>query len=97
MESRTHKCVLLEDLFPQRSQFNREHGNLPPVVAPPYRSAQRAAQDLMPETYTDEAHAGLSENLFCKLDKFQDPRVVVEGVVFCSSQRPVHSDKIIRV
>lgn len=80
---KTYERVLLKHFFAFRSQLDRQHGDFPPVVAPPDARAQRAPQDLVPEADADDADARLLKQSLCERDELQDPGGVVEGVVFC--------------
>jgi hypothetical protein len=73
---------LLKDFFALCGKLYRQHSYLPPVITASHFGSCGSSEDLMTETYTDNADAVLFEQLFCEVDKLQDPRIVVEGVVF---------------
>lgn len=84
MTAITYKAILLEDLFAFCCELNREHCDLPAVIAPPYFDAQSPSKDLVAKADADDANTILLQQFFCEIDKLQDPWVVVEGVVFCT-------------
>ena len=81
--STTHQSVLLEHFLAFGGQFDRQDSDLPPIVAPPDASAQRAPKDLVPEADANNAYAVLLQHLLRELNELQNPWIVVEGVVFC--------------
>ena len=78
----TYQGVLLKNLLPLCSQLYRQHRDLPPIITASDFCSCRSSEDLVTETYTDDADAVLFEQFFCEVDELQDPWVVVEGVVF---------------
>lgn len=82
-KQKTYQRILPKNFLPPCRQLNRQHANLPPVVAAPHARPQRAAQDLVPKAHADDAHAVLLQHALRESDQLEDPRVVVEGIVFC--------------
>jgi hypothetical protein len=91
----THQSILLEYFFAFGRQFNRQNSDLPPVIAPPDASAQRAPKDLVPKADTNDADAVLLQHFLRKLNKLQNPGIVVEGIVFCKVS-PLNTPMILR-
>jgi hypothetical protein len=75
---------LAHELRAKFGEADRQNRHLPAVVVAADVQAQRAPDDLMPETHADDAHAALLEDFLNEINQPQDPRGVVERIVFCA-------------
>lgn len=78
----TYKRILLKYLFTLGGKLDWHDRDLPPIIAASDLGSGRSSENLMTEAYANHANPVLLEQLLCEIDKFQDPWVVVEGVVF---------------
>lgn len=69
LEGKTHKSVLLEDLLAPGRELDRQHRDLPAVIAAADLDAQCAAEDLVPETHADDADAVLLQQFLSEGDE----------------------------
>ena len=76
-----YQCVLLEDFFALFGQLYWEHGHFPSSLASSNLDTSGAPNDLMSKADTNNANTILLKELFGKLNQFQNPRVVVKGIV----------------
>lgn len=73
-----------EQLFALVRQPMRQHSNLPSRLVSADFYPQRASDDLVSKAHANETYSVVGKHLLRELDESQDPRVVVEGVVFCT-------------
>lgn len=78
-----YESVLLEDLFALLGQLDRQYRDLPPPLTSSNLGSCRPSNDLVTKAHANNPNPVLFEQLLCEVDKFQDPGVVVEGVVLC--------------
>lgn len=90
----TYQRLNPKQLPPLLRQINIANSNLPTSAIPSDLDAQRAPEYLVPEAYTQDLNAGVLDCFLGVFDEFQDPGVVFEGVVLCSSI-PLASSHII--
>lgn len=85
---RTYQLLHPKKPLPLLRQRNIHDRNLPAHLTPIHLDIQSTANNLMSKANPNHPHTVLREDLLRKLDEFQDPRVVVESVIFCFHPDP---------